>query len=224
MTSSATKRPLLLIGLGDIFEEIHADPDAFGLSAATMETFQFKQVDDLASTADDILGQYEPEKIDIFVAVDSNDLNFARLELYGRAKLRGFTMQRMIHRGALISAPSNIGENVFVGAGSIVSANCRVSANSFIGHGVRLGQRVSIGAHTWIATGVSVDADTQIEAHCVVGFGTTLRAGSHIQKYVLLDQSGSHSGTWMSGTFLEDGYAAPIQMIGSGFSYKRGED
>ena len=75
-----------LIGCGHVYECIAADSNVYA-PGAQWEFRKVASVEQVAAQAEDLLSEIDPQTTHIFAAVDAQALNFARLEIYGRARL-----------------------------------------------------------------------------------------------------------------------------------------
>lgn len=212
---------LCLIGCGDVFDSIATDLDAYGVLITDTRCIDVGDTSKIALVADNLLSELSPDRHQLFIAVDSQALNHARLELYGRGRFRGFRFATLTHRSAIISSSASIADNVWIGPGVILSHAVNVGSNTLIGSGARIDNHVSIGAHSWIGAGSAIGSRSDIATHCVLGADIVLRAGTRIGRNSLIDQPGPWQGEIASGTFAENTYGTPARMIGAGFSHHK---
>lgn len=215
--------PIVLVGCGQVFDAITADPEAYGLMAGQWRSHPLRDVASIAATASEMLATLDATQMRLFVAVDHQALNYARLELYGRARLLGFRLATLIHQSAVISTQAVIADNVYVGPGTLVASGCKIGSDVMVGAGARLDQKVLIGSHTWIGPGCRLGASVSIGAHTVVGTDVTLASGCQVGRHCLIDRSGMNLVEPVApGTFWESCYSEPAHMIGAGYSHSVG--
>lgn len=214
----ASKEELWLIGCGVAYESIAADCAAYAPEA----DWQFRRaahVAAIASTVDILLGDL-PAQAKVFIAVDEDAINYARLELYLPARLRNCRLQTLVHPTALVAPDAQLADNVWVGPGASVGSRCKVAANVLVSPGVRLDPGVQIGAHGWVGVSASIGGGTTVGSNCVVGTNVHLGAALRLGKHCVLTQP----GTWMQSmrdcTFFEPGFSQPSRMIGLGHSWQ----
>ena len=212
---------LCLIGCGEVFDLLHKDLATYGWEASRVHGHRFEQVADIAAQADEVLAHWDPQTHTLFIAVDANALNHARLELYGRARLRGFRLQSLVHPSVIAGPGARWADNVWIGPGTLLGPDCRIDSDSFIGAGSRLDARVHVGTHAWVGQGARIGAGCEVAAHCVLGQDVVLRADTQLGRHVLIEQPGSHDGHWPSGSFLEVDATHPARLIGPGYSFQR---
>lgn len=209
---------IYLIGHGGAFEDIAADQAAY----APEVDWQVRRVESVAALAQSANTLLEdlPAGAKVFVAVDANAINYARLELYGPAKLRGYRLVTLVHPKAYVAPDARLGDNVWIGPGVIVSRGCKVAGDVMVNAGVRLDAGVQIGAHGWIGPGASIGAATEVGGHCVLGADVHVSAGLQIGKHCMLTQPGLWTKSLPAGSFVEPGYTEPARMIGAGYSWQ----
>lgn len=212
---------LCFLGCGEVFEALQNELAHYGWHENKIHFHRFDQVQDIAREADAVLAQYDPKLHTLFVAVDANALNHARLELYGRAKLLGFRMASLVHPSVIVGAGTKWADNVWIGPGTLLGPHCKIESNSFVGSGSRLDAHTHVGAHVWVGQGARIGARSRIASHCVLGGDVILKPGTQLGRHVLLDQMGPWEGEWAAGTFLEPGWAESARMIGPGYSFQR---
>jgi acetyltransferase-like isoleucine patch superfamily enzyme len=215
------KLDLCLLGCGEVFEALQNEISAYGWDAAHVQLHRFASVDDIAAQADTILSKYDPKAHTLFIAVDANAMNYARLELYGKARLRGFRMHTLVHPSVISGADTKWADNVWIGPGTLLATKCHIESNSFIGQGSRLDSHVHVGAHVWVGAGARIGAHSRISNHCVLGSDVIIKTGAELGSHVLLDQIGPWEGSLPAGTLLESGWSHPAQMIGPGYTFQR---
>lgn len=216
-----TDNSLYLIGFGDAYDAIVDDLPAYDIDPTLVKCVPLAGPASLAADADDLLGSLDPQGAPLFIAVDAHALNHARLELYGRARLKGFRFASLVHRRAHVSPSAKLADNVWVGPMSVLSPGVKVASNTLIGAGVRIDCQVSVGAHCWIGAGCAIGPRTTIGSHCVLGADITLREATNVGRHSLIDQPGLWQGEIAAGTFVESIYVAPARMLGSGYSHQK---
>lgn len=211
---------ICLIGCGSAFDSIASDPAAYQLPDGWMVR-KAESVASLSGSATTLLDGLSIAETQIFVAVDHNALNYARLEIYGAARLRGFRMAKLIHARAWLAPDVLVGDNVWIGAGAVVNRKVQIDSDVMVSPGARLDPDVRIGMHSWIGAGASVGEATQLGGHCVIGADMRIRAGLKIGKHCVLDTLGSWSQDMVDGCFVAPQFDSPARMIGPGYSFMK---
>lgn len=212
--------PMCLIGCGSTFESISADAAAYDFPSGWLAR-KADSVASLSSCAAALLDGLSVADTRIFVAVDQNALNYARLEIYGAARMRGLRMAQLVHARAWVAPDARLGDNVWVGAGAIVSSKTHIDPNVMISAGARVDAGVRIGMHSWIGAGASVGEGAQIGSHCVIGSDTRVHAGLKIGKHCVIDTLSPWSQDMADGTFVAPQFDSPARMIGAGYSFTK---
>lgn len=210
-----------VLGCGDVFEAVADDPEGYALAPGRIRWHRFESVAALAPEADGILARIPCEGVTLFVAVDAHALNYARLELYGRARLKGMKLCRLIHRTAVVSPSAELSDNVWVGPSAVIGRGCRIGSNTFVGACARLDADVEIGAHGWVGAGSSIGRGCRIAQHAVIGADARLKPDTQLGHHVALEQPGPWSGVIPAGTFVEHEVRARASLIGLGYTYRR---
>jgi hypothetical protein len=218
---NAAPTDLCLIGCGSVYEALIDDLPAYGLDPGKVHGHRFDQVADIAEQAQQLLAQWSPQRYELFVAVDANALNHARLELYGRARMLGFRMKTLVHRSSVVGPRGSLADNVWIGPGVLIGPSCQIACNTLIGSGARLDAHVHIAAHSWVGPGARVGRHARLGSHAVLGTDVVLQEYTELGKHVLLDQPGPWHGLLPSGTFLEARARSGARMIGPGYTFER---
>jgi carbonic anhydrase/acetyltransferase-like protein (isoleucine patch superfamily) len=215
-----TVRAICLVGCGSVFEAIAQEPMAYIPGIA----WTLRRVDSVAQLAESVptlLDGLDSTATDVFVAVDQNALNYARLELYGAARLRGLKLATLVHARAWSAPDARLDDNVWLGAGVLVSSGVHLASDVLVHPGGRIDAGARIGMHCWIGPGATIGAQAQIGAHSVVGADTYIRAATQLGKHCVVDRPGSWSQSMAAGSFIEPQFATPAHLIGAGYSHQR---
>jgi carbonic anhydrase/acetyltransferase-like protein (isoleucine patch superfamily) len=211
---------LCLIGCGTAFESIVADPVGHCLP----QGWTFRRaagVPSLSGSAIRLLEGLSPEITRIFIAVDQNALNYARLELYGRARLQGFRLAKIIHAHSFCSPDAVIGENVWIGVGTVISSATKIGANVLVSPHARLDFNVKVSSHCWIGPGAVLGESSKIGSHTVIGADTKVISGATIGKHCVVDTSLLWSQDMPDGAFVTQRNSSPARIAGAGYSFTK---
>lgn len=212
---------LNLIGCGSVYDTLINDLSAYGLDPASVQGYRFNQVADIAAQAEQLLSQWNPQTHELFIAVDANALNHARLEMYGRARFQGFRMRSLVHHSAVLGTGVKLSDNVWVGPGALFGPSCQIASNTLVGAGVRLDADVRVAAHSWIGPGVRVGCHARLGSHVVLGADIVIQEHTELGRHVLLEQPGPWHGVLPSGTFWEARARSAARIIGPGYTFER---
>ncbi|WP_082145266.1 hypothetical protein [Delftia tsuruhatensis] len=218
VTKNQSSEPIHIIGCGTAFESIIADREGYGLPSH-IYIHRLDGVACLSQKAKLIIEQVPPTS-PLFLSADENALNYARLELYLPAKLRGHELITLIHKSACVAPDAKISENSWIAPKVTIASKCILAPNVFISTQARLDSHSSIGSHSWLGPGSSLGFKTKIGKHCVVGANTHLGTDIEIGNHCIVDKPGIWNQPLANGTFVEAMYQSPATMIGHGYSIK----
>lgn len=208
-----------LVGCGSVFEAIAAEPQTY--ATGSWEIRPAQGVAQLATTARDLLDGLDATQTQLFVAVDAQALNYARLELYGVARLAGLRMATLVHPTAWVAPSVRLADNVWVGPGARIAVGSRIDSNVLVNMGARLDEKVRLSAHGWIGPGASVGAGVHVGVHSVIGADVHVRSGLRIGRHCVIDHAGPWTRDMEDGSFLEPELSDAAQVIGAGYSFQR---
>lgn len=212
--------PLTLIGCGTVFEAIAADPAAYGISAFAQQ-LRVAAVSEIAANADALIAQARQTTAAIFIAVDSNALNYARLELYGRARLHGLKLSTLVSRSAHVAVNVQLADNVWIGPAAVIEHGVTIGADTQVGARTRIDAEAVIAPHVTIGAGASIGANCRLGSHTVIGTDMHLRAGVTLGKHCLLDRQGAWQQSLDDGHFLDPMFNSPARIVGPGYTLRR---
>lgn len=125
-----------------------------------------------------------------FIAIGAISNINIRNKIYTKLKYIGYKLPILIHKSAIISRFSSIGEGTCVMAGAIVNPgvdigeNCIINTGSVIEHDCKIGDNTHISPNVSIAGGVNIGFNTHIGiGSCVIqnieiGSNVTVGAGA----------------------------------------------
>lgn len=209
-----------LVGCGHVFDLIAAEPQVYAANVG-WEIRPAMGVEHLASTAGALLSGIDRTSTRIFIAVDAQALNYARLELYGVARMAGLQMVTLVHPLAWVAPGVRLADNVWLGPGVRVTVGCQIDSDVLINVGARLDERVHISAHGWIGSGASLGAGVTIGGHSAIGADVHLRAGVQIGHHCKIDHAGVWTCDLKDGSFLEPELPVAAHVIGAGYSFQK---
>ena len=211
---------LCLLGFGSVFDAIEGDPIGHGLPV----DWQARRADSVAALSTScaqLLEGLDPAATRLFVAVDQNALNYARLELYGAARLRGFKLATLVHARACVAPDARLDDNVWIGAGALVGSRAHLGSDVLVHPGARIDAGARIGAHGWVGPGASVGAEAEVGIHCVIGADARLRTGLRVGRHCVIDSAGPWSRDLAPGSFMAAEFAVPARIVGAGYSFEK---
>lgn len=201
----------ILVGCGAVFETLKQS----WAGQRNMRALALASTDGAAEVAARLLSDVDVGGAKVFVAVDSNALNYARLEVYGRLRLLGFKYDTLIHPSAIVDCSARIGENCWIGAGAIIGPSVRVGHNTFIGAGSRVELGAAIGAHTWVGAGAAIGRGVSIGTHAVIGDEVKIGALVSVGRHCVVDVPGHYTATLADGMFIDALFPAAARIYGT---------
>lgn len=204
-----------------MFKSIQGDLGGYSLDYGQINFTEFDDVSSIALNTASVLSDLSPENVDLFLAVDQNALNYARLELYGPAKLKGFKCASLVHGSAVLGTGTFIGENNWIGPNVRISDRCKIAADTFIAACSIIGDDTHVGAHSWIGKYCLIGDNVSIGTNCVIGDLININSNIKIGRNTILAQPGLILNDVQSGTFHEFIYEKPGRMIGRNYSFSK---
>jgi hypothetical protein len=208
---SEVQLPLYLLGCGSAFEAIQG---AWGEIAPgrDLHCLVLANTDEIALDAVEMLRGVDPALARVFVAVDQNALNFARLDLYRQVRLRGYKGESLVHPRAVLAPGVKLGENCWIAPAALLAGGVHVGNNSFVGAASRLDANVRIAAHSWIGAGVSVGLGSSVGSHSVLGADVHVATNISIGRYCVMDIPGAYLSSFADGTFVDSMFPLPARL------------
>ena len=202
---------LLIVGAGSLFERALAqwrqvEPER-DIRALELE------VDEIAALADSALAPFPPEKFRIFAAIDSTALNFARLDLFTRLRLRGYRAATFIHPSARIDSSAQVAENCFIAEGATIGPKARIAYNCHVGAGTTIGFMAELQPSCWLDAGVLCGDRCSIGTHSIVGPGTVIGHGVKVGSHCALEVRGHHASDVPGRTYMHPLFDRPVRIL-----------
>ena len=195
-----TQRPeLILVGCGAVFETLKHS----WAEQRSLRVYALASTDGAADAAALLLSDVDVGGAKVFVAVDGNALNYARLEVYGRLRLLGFKCDTLIHSSAIVDRSARIGENCWIGAGAIIGPGVRVGHNTFIGAATRVEFGATIGSNTWLGAGAAIGRAASVGTHTVIGDSVHIGGLVSVGRHCVVDVPGHYAASLVDGTFID---------------------
>ena len=120
---------------------------------------------------------YSPEEYKIFVAVTYTQLNRVRLNLYKKAKEKGFSFASFVHPTVFVDETAEIGENCFIFEFNNIQYKSKIGNNVVLWSKNHLGHRSVIKDNCFISSGVT------ISGYCEIGENSFLGVNSCVADY-----------------------------------------
>ena len=204
---------LALIGLGQLFDDICANWQVLG-TGHTLLPLRLASTDAATDDTAALLNGLTPAHTRIFVAIDTQAINHARLDVYAKARLMGFRGTSLRHPSAIVAGDARVGENCWIGAGTVVSHGVRIGNNTIIGDAARIEAGVNLGANGWVGAGASIGAGSTLGQHCLIGRDVHLGAGLQVGRHCIIDVPGAYEHSLEDGTFIDPLFPQPVRIYG----------
>ncbi len=209
---------ICVIGCGDVFECISADYLSYQFSSNDWEFRPVSSPAEISTSAVQLLQGLSVEEVKLFIAVDYNALNYARLELYYVARLKGYKFTTLVHNTAKCDH-SKMGENVWIGPNTYIAPNTLIGNNVVINACTRLDQGVEIDSHVWIGAGSTISRNTKVGSNTVIGNDVNIGEAITIGKHCMINKPGIWQDAMPNGSFWESSYTEPAKIVGKGYSF-----
>jgi sugar O-acyltransferase (sialic acid O-acetyltransferase NeuD family) len=141
---------------------------------------------------DEILKKYNHSDIELVNGIGSLPFQKLRWSVSDKVRSWGFTLSKVIHPSAIISADvmldegvqvmtgcviqpgCSIGRDTIINTGSTIDHDCEIGGNTHIAPGCVLSGGVNVGESAHIGTGSRIIQDIKVGEGAVVAAGTTL--------------------------------------------------
>lgn len=210
---------LSVIGCGEAYESIVADYQNYPLDVCEWAFRPIASVTDISASAEQLLKGLDHNETRLFVAVDGNALNYARLELYGAARVKGYKFVTLVHNSVRLTEQAKIGENVWIGPNAYIAPGAAVGSNVMLGACSRIDSKAEIGSHVWIGPGATISRNSKIGNHTLIGADVSVGESLTIGRHCMINRPGCWQTDMPNGRFWEPGYSEPAQIVGSGYSW-----
>lgn len=137
----------------------------------------------------DFLNNYNPERVDAFVAISYHEQNTWREEYFGILQNAGFRFTSYISERAYIEDDVVTGDNCLILEGSVIQKTCEIRNNSYIWTGVHIGHHSVIEENSFIGSSAvlmgcnivgrnaHISANVTIKDHLAVSANSYLEPG-----------------------------------------------
>ena len=131
---------------------------------------------------DEQLKRYNPSEIDIVNGIGSLPFQKLRWQVSDKIRSWGFSLSKVIHPSAIISADISLDEGVQVMAGCLIQAGTKIGCDSIINTGAILDHDCRVGAGCHIAPGVTCSGGVFINEGCHIGTGAVITQSLTIER------------------------------------------
>ncbi len=117
---------------------------------------------------------YNKNKILLFVAIQWNQLNKDRRNLYEQLKTVGFNFATIIAPSAIIHNECVVGDNCWIADNVVIEANSKIGNNTFVKVGALIAHYVTIEEHCFIGACSVIGGKSKIGKQTFVGISATI--------------------------------------------------
>lgn len=135
---------------------------------------------------DEIISSYSCDQVRLINGLGSVQAATKRKDIFLNFKTLGFNFSEVIHRTAVVSAWSTLGEGVQLMAGAIVQAGSSIGANSIINTKASIDHDCLIGSHVHLSPGVTLSGGVEVGEGVHIGTGATVIQGIRIEEYAFV--------------------------------------
>lgn len=135
---------------------------------------------------DEMILQYEPERIELVNAIGSIFTTKMRANIFTFFKLKGYRFCTIIHPSAIVSNTAVLGEGVQIMAGAIIQPFVRIGDNTIINTSASIDHDCYIGDHCHIAPGCVLSGSVTVGKGTHIGTGTNIIQNIKIGKNVII--------------------------------------
>jgi sugar O-acyltransferase (sialic acid O-acetyltransferase NeuD family) len=182
---------IIIYGIGDLVQQLLQDfygNQSFKIACFTADsdfihskTYSGKPL----IPFQDICRNYPPDDFEMLVIAGYTSMN-NRMEMYNKAKDKGYTMVNYIAPTARIYPNLDMGENNIIMGMNYLGPFGKLGNNNIIRPGCYIGHHFSIVDHNFIAPGCTIGGYSTIEESCYIGIGTTIIHRKTIAKKTLI--------------------------------------
>jgi sugar O-acyltransferase (sialic acid O-acetyltransferase NeuD family) len=175
------KKPLVILGTGDIAELAHVyfDSDsayevvAFTVDADYLEGSTFRGLPLIAF--EDVAQTYPAASHEMFIAIGYSGLNAHRKDKFMAAQKMGYRLASYVSSRASVLNEGAIGANCFILEDNTIQPFVRIGDNVVMWSGNHIGHHSIIEDHTFITSHVVVSGGVVIGEQSFIGVNATIR-------------------------------------------------
>ena len=173
--------------------------------------------DQIASIGAEFLAGVAPDSTEVFAAIGSSALNWARFDMWAKLRTRGFRFATLVHATAYVDSAAEVGENVLVGPGVVIESGVAIGRGTLVGSSAILAAGSTIGAWAWIGRHAVVGASSKVGDHTFIGAGVRLDDRTEFPGPGVLDVPRAYGGRIAPGTFYSAEFpTVPARFLSAG--------
>ncbi|MFJ8257659.1 acetyltransferase [Peribacillus asahii] len=135
---------------------------------------------------DEVIDSYNHTEIELVLGLGTTHVSHMRAKIFNKFKEKGYMFSSVIHRSAVISPYSNLGEGVQIMAGNVTEAFVEIADNTIINTSSSINHDCRIGKHCHIAPGTTLSGNVTVGDFTHIGTGSTVIQNVQIGSQVLI--------------------------------------
>lgn len=132
--------------------------------------------------------KYPQDKFHMIIAVGYKNMR-VRIDIYNKAKLKGYRFINYIHNSALLDDTVLIGDNNIIFAGSTLEPFVKIGNNNIIWSSVVISHHSNIGSHCFFASKSLIGGNVTVEDNSFLGFNSVCVQNLVLRKETLIGAS-----------------------------------
>nr|WP_289140213.1 acetyltransferase [uncultured Brevibacillus sp.] len=183
-----TNKPVILIGNGghaSVLTDIllQQNRPIIGFTAPEYQT-NFFDLPYLGT--DEAIASFHHADVELVLGIGSVNVSSVRSNIFCHFKEKGYTFSSVIHKSAIISPYSILGEGVQIMAGTVTEAFAEIADNTIINTSSSINHDCRIGKHCHIAPGTTLSGNVTVGDFTHIGAGATVIQNVQIGRNVLI--------------------------------------
>ncbi|WP_188114533.1 acetyltransferase [Paenibacillus sp. B2(2019)] len=135
---------------------------------------------------DKVIDSYNISDIELVLCLGSIGVPYIRADIFQQFKTKGYTFSSVIHRNAIISPYSKLGEGVQIMASAVIESFASVADNTIINTSSSINHDCSVGSSCHIAPGVTLSGSVIVGDLTHIGAGSTIIQNVQIGSQVII--------------------------------------
>ena len=157
---------------------------------------------------EDFVGSINPNECEIYIAIGYNHMNAIREEIYTRVKNAGYKIGTFVHKSAVVSDKSIIGEGCLIFENATIQPYVECGVCNIFWSNVNICHHTIIGNFNFFAASSAVLGRIQIGNNCFIGCNSTIKNEIEIGSRTLIG-----AGTYCSKNTNEDEVIVSVRSV-----------
>ena len=202
---------LTVIGCGVIFEAIRNNWQDYSIQSEP-SFIELKSTDEVSDIDVNSIASSFDQHTKFFAAIDSNAINFARLDLYRKLRIIGLKADNVTHKTSYFSNDLKRGENVYIGSLVNISHDVEIGNNVSINSSSALESKVVISSHAWIGSGSQIGHGVHVGSNSIIGNRVQLNPEISVGKNCVLNNPGLQITSVDDGSFYDPLFPSLVKI------------